>query len=427
MLPYAPSRRKRTATPPSEGAEIDMAEIDRIFETHKPNSKAASSSKQLQKTTGATSKANYRPYTKPSKSRQTTDPDMALDEITEGFRPGQKKRTQKKTGKGGRSDWDETSTAIHQLVFLPYGYGDPDLNGLRVPTARQIDTLVAEGFAIKATTKAELAFPNNLKSYTGVDKWLQSLLPKVFDSLLLHDPFTDSQVWSLLYKRHSKFELETNNPTSVTLRRASKTPGNNWMDRDLFFITTFPIPDIVEKIQPSGSGTSKRMKPSSDESDHDLLSSDVNEVAAGSSSGADNTSSHSRKRVKLLRAAKSVSNVREAPSSSVGGYQLSETSDGEDTELEGMVNGHDDNGGSNQTEEGEEDNPILIVDNEHDETQNQVSAVEQAQHEQEQELQEGNAAFQAMILGSVTESAASNTNNGWSSPPPIKHNPWDAV
>ncbi|KIJ26787.1 hypothetical protein M422DRAFT_55368 [Sphaerobolus stellatus SS14] len=225
-----------------------------------------------------------------------------------------------------------------------------------------------------------------------------------------------------LLQIHSKFELETNNPTSVTLRRASETSGNNWMDRDLFFITTFPIPDIVEKIQPSGSGTT-----SSDESDHDLLSSDVNEVAAGSSSGADNTSSHSRKRVKLLRAAKSVSNVREAPSSSVGGYQLSETSDGEDTELEGMVNGHDDNGGSNQTEEGEEDNLILIVDNEHDETQNQVSAVQQAQHEQEQKLREGDAAFQAMILGSATESAASDANNGWSSPPPIKHNPWDAV
>ncbi|KIJ34414.1 hypothetical protein M422DRAFT_263557 [Sphaerobolus stellatus SS14] len=83
MPPYAPSRRTHTTSPPSEdqfegsgnqavsvstakGAEIDLEEINRIFETHKPKSNAACGSKQLQKTTGSTSKANYRPYTKPS-------------------------------------------------------------------------------------------------------------------------------------------------------------------------------------------------------------------------------------------------------------------------------------------------------------------------------------------------------------------------
>ncbi|KIJ45872.1 hypothetical protein M422DRAFT_250655 [Sphaerobolus stellatus SS14] len=302
MPPYVPSRRTRTTSPPSEdqfegfgnqavsvstakGAEIDMEEINRIFETHKP------------------------------KSNTACNLYMVLDEVTEGFRPGQKKHTPKKRGKGGCSDRSEMSTALHQVVFLPYEFEDSDLSGLHVPTPRQVDILVTEGFTIRTAMDEELTYPNNLKSYTDIDNWLQSLLPKVFNSTFLHDPFTYSQVWSLLHKCHRKFELEMNNPISVNLRRTSRTVGRGWMDQDLFFTTAFPIPDIVEKLQPSGSGASKPRKcchSSSDDSDQDSSSSDVSEIAAGSSSETGNTASHPWKHIRLLKAAKSISNMGKA-------------------------------------------------------------------------------------------------------------------
>ena len=100
MPPYAPSRQAGTDSPPSEdqfegfgdtvsnthykGADFDMAEIDRIFETHKPKTSYCT------KKAGSTSKGNYKP-TKGSKSSWTTDSNSVLDEITEGFWPGQKK------------------------------------------------------------------------------------------------------------------------------------------------------------------------------------------------------------------------------------------------------------------------------------------------------------------------------------------------
>ncbi|KIJ34418.1 hypothetical protein M422DRAFT_263561 [Sphaerobolus stellatus SS14] len=152
---------------------------------------------------------------------------------------------------------------------------------------------------------------------------------------------------------------------------------------DASLATAFPIPDIVKKLQPSGSGAVNqgsvviplvmiRIMTRQVQMVARLLldlplRQGILQVVHGK------TSDFSKQQNQLVIWAK-----------------LTEVTDGEDTVPEEAVNARDDDGSSNQTqeEEEEEEEEGTIIDNAQDEAQSQVGAVEQVQQEYEEELGE---------------------------------------
>ncbi|KIJ53220.1 hypothetical protein M422DRAFT_242347 [Sphaerobolus stellatus SS14] len=330
-------------------------ELDRILDKYQI--KAQQATKQISHS------SNTHASTKASSSRRANSQE-AIQEAIAGFRPKHKSKTSTKPAVsiGSKPDeWSIKSIAIRQLLIMPFGTQDDDISHL--------------------PSNHEISFPNNLGSYTEIDVWLRSLLPNAFNEMELHDLYEDSHIWSLIIPHRNKFSFGTDEPTSVDLRQASGGRNKGWLDRALYFTTTFPIPDLVSKLEKAQGSTGDKKGKKRSYSDIEENSPDPE------SSSADTESDSSERPQKKARVSSSDNNHPSVDSN-------------ESVEEEMEVPGTDQN-----------TNILIVI------SDDEISPVHIATHI-------AHSTNQYIFHSTSTSGHAEELDGTWSSPPPTSTDPW---